>query len=206
MKTAAWARKHDVCADEIVPPVPNYSKRYARNSKDIAARCLVLQGIVAVAFDCDPKPIVGWLKEQDLLRHVSPEENKFLKNKNPDNKQRIRFQWHQEAEWTLLWLVGKVDSLGLPTRQCDTRRLVDEIIPPLGESVKGFISNAKLRSPGEILAEDNRTYNLWCYAHQARRNEQRLPDDLNYSILYERRYAFEWMDGFQEWDEVTCDA
>ena len=26
------------------------------------------------------------------------------------------------------------------------------------------------------------------------------------SVENERRYAFEWLDGFQEWDDVTCDA
>lgn len=206
MKTAAWARKHDVCTDEIVPAVPNFNKRYARSAREIAARCLILQGIGAVAYGCNAKPIVDWFSEQNLTVHISPEEERFFKSKRREKKQCYRFQWHAEAEWTLLWLVGKVDSLGLPTQTCDTRRLVDEIIPPLGDSVKRFLSTAKLRSSGEILAEDDRTYNLWCYVHQARRNERALPEDLNYFVLYERRYAFEWLDGFQEWDKVTCDA
>jgi hypothetical protein len=33
-----------------------------------------------------------------------------------------------------------------------------------------------------------------------------VPEDLNWSVLYERRYAFEWLDGLEDWDEVTCDA
>jgi hypothetical protein len=47
---------------------------------------------------------------------------------------------------------------------------------------------------------------LWCYAVGARRKGERLPEDLNWSVLYERRYAFEWLDGMQDWDDVTCDA
>jgi hypothetical protein len=33
-----------------------------------------------------------------------------------------------------------------------------------------------------------------------------LPSDLNWWVLYERRYAFEWLDGMQAWDELTCDS
>jgi hypothetical protein len=206
MKTATWARKLDVCADETVPAVPNFSKRYAHSTKEIATRCLILQGVVAVAAGCKAKPILNWFEEQGLLPHVSPDESRFFRARKREERQCIKYQWHQEAEWTLLWLVRKVETLGLPTRQCDTRRMVDEIIPPLGESAKKFLSTAKTRTPGEILAEDDRTYDLWCYVHQARRKKQSLPDNLNYSVLYERRYAFEWLNGYGEWDEIQCDA
>jgi uncharacterized protein DUF4272 len=123
----------------------------------------------------------------------------------PTKEQRNKYGWHQEAEWTLLWVIGKVESLGLPTRECDTRRLVDEIIPPLGSEIADFLATAKAREPGVLLAEDDRTYNMWCYAQKARRKGE-LPSDLNWSVLYERRYAFEWLDGTQDWDNVTCDA
>jgi hypothetical protein len=56
-----------------------------------------------------------------------------------------------------------------------------------------------------LLAEDDRTYDLWCRANAARRKKEPLPADLNWSVLYERRYAFEWLDGLEAWDDVTCD-
>jgi hypothetical protein len=57
-----------------------------------------------------------------------------------------------------------------------------------------------------LLAEDDRTYNLWCHANLALRRGEPLPSDLNYRVLYERRYAFEWLDGLEDWDDVTCDS
>jgi hypothetical protein len=93
-----------------------------------------------------------------------------------------------------------------PTHFCNTRRLVDEIIPALGGNVADFVSQSQLRSPGALLAEDDRTYDLWCRALAAQKREDALPADLNLGVLYERRFAFEWMDGNQEWDDVTCDA
>jgi hypothetical protein len=84
--------------------------------------------------------------------------------------------------------------------------LCHEIIPPLGSDIREFLASAELRPPGLLLAEDDRTYNLWCYALGARRKGEPLPADLNWGVLYERRYAFEWLDGMQDWDDVTCDA
>jgi hypothetical protein len=106
----------------------------------------------------------------------------------------------------ILWAIGHVESLGLPTQGCDTQRLVDEIVPPLGSEINAFLDSATLLPPGELLAEDDRTYDLWCYATSAVRKGEPLPADLRWWVLYERRYAFEWLDELQDWDEVTCDA
>src|SRR5262249_27113045 len=162
-----------------------YSEQCARSARQIAVRTLILQGVVAVASEVAPEPIIEWFHDQRLWRSVSPEEKAFLRNPSPSREQCNRFGWHQEAEWTLLWVIGKVDSLGLPTRCCDTRRLVDEIIPPLGSEIGSFLASAKVREPGVLLAEDDRTYNLWCYAQKAWRKGE-LPADLNWDVLYER--------------------
>ena len=34
----------------------------------------------------------------------------------------------------------------------------------------------------------------------------RRTNAMRHWVLYERRYAFEWLDGLQDWDEVTCDS
>jgi hypothetical protein len=158
-----------------------------------------------VASNVDPEPIVEWFHNQRLWRSVTPEERAFLTTPSPTKEQSSKFGWHQEAEWTLLWVIGKVESLGLPTCGCDTRRLVEEIIPPLGSDIDDFVTSVKVREPGVLLAEDDRTYNLWCYAQKARRKGE-LPADLNWNVLYERRYAFEWLDGREGWDQVTCNS
>ena len=107
----------------------------------------------------------------------------------------------------MLWVVAKVDHLGLPTRQCNTRRMVDEIIPPLGSDVEPFLASATLRPPGELLAENDRHYNLWCRYFQTRRDPpETLPSDLNFDVLYQREYAFEWLQGIEKWDDVQCDS
>jgi hypothetical protein len=205
LSTEACARSLGISVEATPPPVEGYSERCPRTARQIACRALILQGVVAVAAGVDAHPIIDWFHDQHLWRSVTPLEKAFLKSASHTQEQRNTFGWHQEAEWTLLWVIGKVESLGLPSRTCDTRKLVDEIIPPLGSEIDEFVSSAKVRDPGTLLAEDDRTYNLWCYAQKARRDGE-LPGDLHWRVLYERRYAFEWLDGMQDWDEVTFDA
>ncbi len=205
LSTEAWAESLGISAEPFLPSIDGYFEPCRRSTREIAVRAIVLQGVVAVADGVDPGPVVEWFHGQGIWESVTPNEGTFFGNPSSSNKQRNAFSWHQEAEWTLLWMIGKIESLGLPTRGCDTRRLVDEIIPPLGSAIDDFLSSATIRDPGALLAEDDRTYNLWCYAHAARRNGE-LPADLDWNVLYERRYAFEWLDGFQAWDDVTCDA
>lgn len=205
LSTEAWARSLGISVAPTPPAVEDYAKRCPRSARQIAVRALILQGVVAVAQDVEPEPIVEWFRNQRIWPSVTPEEKAFLQNLSPTKEQRNLFSWHQEAEWTLFWVIGKVESLGLPTHTCDTRRLCDEIMPPLGMDIAEFVASAELRHPGVLLAEDDRTYDLWCNGIIARRKGE-LPDNLNWSVLYERRYAFEWLDGMQEWDDVTCDA
>ncbi|MBO0699322.1 MAG: DUF4272 domain-containing protein [Zavarzinella sp.] len=205
LSTKTWAKALGISVEPTPPVVEGYSERCPRSARAIAVRAVILQGVIAVASDVDPEPVIEWFHDQRVWRSVTPEEKAFLQDPSPTRAQCSKFGWHREAEWTLLWVVGKVEALGLPTRGCDTRRLVDEIIPPLGSDISAFVASAKVREPGVLLAEDDRTYSLWCYAQKARRKGA-LPDDLYWEVLYERRYGFEWLYGAQDWDDVTCDA
>jgi hypothetical protein len=206
MTIEEWARTHGISVEDTAPAIEDYTEPCPRSARQIATRVVILQGVVAVAYQVNAKPVVEWLREQGVWDQVSPHEQTLLLGSEITDEQRNRLRWHQEAEWTLLWTIGKVESLGLPTRGCDTRRLVDEIIPPLGSDIDGFLASAELRPPGDLLAEDDRTYDLWCCVAKASRRGEPLPVDLNWWVLYERRYAFEWLDGVQEWDDVACDA
>jgi hypothetical protein len=206
MTTAEWAQLHGISLEDTASAIEDYIEPYPRAARQIATRAVILHAVVAVAYEVDAEPVVEWLREEGLWDHVSPREQFVLLGAAISDEQRHRLRWHQEAEWALLWIIGKVESLGLPTRGCDTRRLVDEIIPPLGSDIEGFVASAELRPPGVLLAEDDRTYDLWCSVAKARRLGEPLPTDLNWWVLYERRYAFEWLDGVEEWDDVTCDA
>jgi hypothetical protein len=206
--TEDWARACGISAEPSAPAVDHYEVEYPRSAVDVATRAVILMGVVAAAADVPPGPIVEWYREQGVWADVTPRERVLLQDPASATREEIStFRWRQEAMWVLLWLVRKVGHLGLPTRECDTRRLVDEIMPALGSDISLFVRSAALRTPGEILAEDDRHYNMWCRWFQTRREDPaRLPRDLNYDVLYQRRYAFEWIDGMEAWDDVQCDA
>jgi hypothetical protein len=204
--TKSWAAMLGVPTEAELPEVPDCHDTYARSVRDIATRAVILQGVVAAAYGVDEKRIADWFRAEDIWRLLSPQESSLLTGLTILEPERRKLQWHQEAQWTLLWMLNLVDSLGLPTHCCNTAKLVDEIIPALGDDLQEFIVGASLRSPGSILAEDDRTYTLWCAACKSQRKQELLPHDLNLSVLFERRYAFEWLNGGKEWDDVNCDA
>ena len=206
LSTEVWAKSFGISVDATPPEVEDFSKLYARSTHETAVRVLILQGVIAVASGVDPGPIVNWFRSQRIWPDVTAGERAFLELPSPAARQCSKMRWHEEAQWALLWSVGMVEALGLPTAPCNSQLVCDEIIPPLGSDVAEFLKAARLRPAGALLAEDDRTYDLWCRALYTRRNGDPLPEDLNWEVLYERRYAFEWLDGMQEWDDVTCDA
>ena len=83
-------------------------------------------------------------------------------------------------------------------------RRFDEIMPGLGDDIHSFSSTSVMRPPSELLGEDDRANDLYGYALKADRAGE-LPEDLNLQVLYQRRYAFEWLNG-QDWDGVQVDT
>ena len=203
--TKEWALSHGLCVADNVPPVDNYSEPHRRTSSEVAARTIVLHCVAAVGYGVDQQPIIDWLKSQLLWDAVSPIERNFLCSENLSDDDRNKARWRQESQWALLWAIGKVAALGLPTKACDTRQLIDEIMPALGDPVDSFVSSAKLRSPAQVLGEDDRVYQLHCYARRSFRDGT-TPDDLVYDVLFQRHYAFEWLSGDDDWDDVTTDT
>ena len=202
--TKDWAASHGVNVDNVVPPAEDYNEPSKRTDKEVAIRTIILHSVAAVGYGVDTQPIIDWLKDQDVWDHVSPNERAFFDNMSPSDKELSDARWRQEAQWALLWTITMIESLGLPTQTCDTGRLMDEIMPALGDSINPFVSSAKLRSPSQLLAEEDRTYNLHCYALQAYRAET-MPDDLVYDVLFQRHYAFDWLNG-ENWDSIRCDT
>lgn len=205
IRTKEWAKSHGLCVTVNVPPVDDFCEPHKRTAEEVATRAIVLHCVAAVGYDVDPEPVIEWLKDQSLWDKVSPREQAFLTAAETTEKECSDARWRQEALWALLWAIGKIESLGLPTQTCDTGQLMDEIMPALGESTDSFIRSAELRPPSELLAEDDRVYNLHCYARQAHRAGA-MPVDLIYDVLFQRHYAFEWLSGEVDWNHVTTDT
>jgi hypothetical protein len=203
--TREWAIENGVGVADVLPAVEGYDEPIPRTAEDVARRTIILHSIAATGYGVDAAEIVEWLTDESIWACASPAERQLLTASDAADEELSDARWRQEAQWALLWTINKIDFLGLPTGTCDTAQLVDSIMPGLGESIEPFVSSARLRPPGELLAEEDRTYNLHCYARQAPRKNA-MPSDLVYGVLFQRHYAFEWLTGDVEWDDVRTDT
>ncbi|TWT38893.1 DUF4272 domain-containing protein [Blastopirellula retiformator] len=204
--TKQFAIAHKVWSEEVVPAIPDCEEALPETAVEIARRILILHGVAAVGYGVDGGEVFEWLDSQGLTGDISPWELALLKADEPSERNCSIAVWRPEAAWALLWTIGKITTLGLPTKTCDTAKLVDELIPPLGGSIDAFVQSAQLRPAGEILAEHDRHYNLHCYVRQAVKGRSPLPRDLQYPVLWQRCYAFEWIYDADHWDDVTVDT
>ncbi|MGR3273888.1 DUF4272 domain-containing protein [Acaryochloris marina NIES-2412] len=146
--TIEWAQAHGVCIAATVPFKDQEGNQCPRSVEEVAIRSIILHTIAAVGYRVDSKLLVDWLKDQQIWDYASPLEKTWFAAKEMTHKERSRLCWRTEAEWTLLWAISKVQSLGLPTQTCDTAILVDDIMPTLGDPIAAFIASSQLRSPG----------------------------------------------------------
>src|ERR687892_2077392 len=100
--------------------------------------------------------IVSWLKDEDLWKHVSPQEKLLLRSKKPTNRQLISASWQGEALQLLLWALRLIPSLGEGITRADRSRL-QALVPYLGRT-SAFIAKSKLRSEDEIHQMKERIY------------------------------------------------
>lgn len=202
--TEEWAASLGIATADTLPPLENDNETWKRTAREVAARAIIIHAVAAAAYGIDRSSIIGWLENQNLWPHVSPREKEFLLSNKPRKlmeEDRKGAQWLQEAQWVLLWTIRRVAILGLPTRTCDTIKMVDEIMPKIGGDIESFISTAEFRPEPELMAEEDRISRLYSAARQASRQNE-MPEDLIYGVLFQRRYAFEWLLSGDEWDHV----
>ena len=202
IKTKEWAESLNIDTQDILPPSENITESYCRTAGEVATRIIILHSIVAAGSGIDRERITEWLQDQNLWEQVSPRERSILQSPKRFREDRSGAQWLQEAQWTLLWTIQKVEGLGLPTKTCNSVRLVDEIMPALGgDDIDRFITSAEFRPAAEISAENDRVAKLYYYAMKAADQEE-APEDLIYGVLNNRYYALRWLTGDESWDEV----
>ena len=208
MKTKEWAESRGIDTQDVLPPVEDNDEPYKRTAEEIAVRTIILHAVAAAGHGVSRELIIEWFKNQSIWDQVSPREQTFLLSRIPRRlleEDRKGARWLQEAQWALLWAIQKIESIGLPTKTCDTTRLAKEIMPELGDEIQPFISSARLRPAPTIRAEDERIYRLYKEAQQAYELDA-IPDDLVYGVLLQRRYSFEWLRSGDDWDDVTIDT
>lgn len=189
-----------------LPRVEDDSEVKLRDALDVARRSLVLYSLSAVGFGAESQRAVNWLTAQDLWDFVSPDENAFMTNRDPLQQQVVEASWRVEALWTLLWSMGKIDTLEFPTETCDVEK-VQNLMPVPDSDCSNFLANARLRSLSEVLDQVDLIYRIHWAVREAQLTRQTIPCSINPSVVYERHYALNWLVGYAEqWDDITTDT
>ncbi|GKX56886.1 hypothetical protein SOASR030_29980 [Leminorella grimontii] len=205
----AYCQKLGVRVANSLPPVMGEGEAVLRSAKEVAERCVALLSVAARALSLSQD-------EGDNIENIysrlplaasllSPEEACFMAEPSPQEQDVINAVWRYEALALLLWSLGKIDKLSLPTEICDVDGVTDLI---LAEDTQSFIDAARLRPADEILDALDLCYRLhWAIREAGQRGED-IPANLSGSVISERHHALNWLVRFEdaEWDEVDTPA
>lgn len=206
-ETERLLKSLNVPYNDHLPLLKEESKTKIRTAQEIAERVFILTYLNYFSEAPEKRgEIIGFLKTNFLWDKVSPDEKKLFQKEELTEKEAVNISWRSEAVWFLLWTIGKVDKIGLPTQQVE----VDEIIsrlPGFLKSPKEFIDTAIVRPTTEILDIADIIYRLHWATRNADLNNQPIPANLSVSVIVEMHYAINWVTYYaDEWDEITTET
>lgn len=185
-----------------------------RSSLEIAERCLAL--IAVVARSKEQPWINDWVERFQIISYLSTAERDFYLSTEPDSQSVVNFSWRAEALVSLVWSLNGIADM--PPLSDQYWILEDDFIAAAMKNPNSFRLSAAKRPSEEI----NKMEGFLYHQHWRVRDKQlgfnngakiplepgELPiDDLNPSVVYERRYGMTWVTGEGEnWDEVPTDT
>jgi hypothetical protein len=142
------------------------------------------------------------LCDRALLPDLTPKERAFLDSPAPTDADRGPFTWHYESVHVLLWALGYVKSLAMPTTYANAREITAIVGPRTPERL---LRDARPRNGRRICDEADLALRYhWAARHAALHNTP-LPAALLPGVCLYRQRTFQWLlDKTASWD--TTDA
>jgi hypothetical protein len=206
-------RSYSVPASETLPPIVGDEQACLRTKEEIIQRstALLMTAIYAEivqdqGLEVARATIKKTIDTYQAASFLSPEENDFLEDDSPKEKDRAKFIWRYECYWVALWALSFVETLDFPMEICDVGKMI-RFLHESG-SIQAFSKQAVLRSSGEILDQADLIYRYGWACADARVNGLEAPSGLNPGVVVERHRMLNWIIGYmgQEWDEVRTDT
>jgi hypothetical protein len=198
-------KSEGVSVNDRLPAIEGEAEVRRRGVEEIAWRAMALLTVALKGEGLEPPVIEEIVGTYRLAGHFSPAEVSFIEYADPSWQDRIQFTWRYEAAWVMLWALGYVEALGVPTAVCDP---ADAVIVMRDRNPEQFIADSKLRPLPEILDEADLIYRYHWAVVDARLNDRSPPADLEPGVTMERHYALNWLIGYldQEWDDISTDT
>lgn len=208
--TAVRRKEHSerILTSEAVPINPDLPLLDAggevvpRDKEEVALRtlCVLITAIKAELMN--QTMVLRVVRQYGLAAHFSPEEESFIHNLEPSERQRSRFLWRYEAAWTLLWALGYVRNLSIPRDACDVAFAVSIM---RDRTTQAFIAGARPLPFDQILEQADLIYRYHWSLIDATQAKEAAPARLNSGIVFERHHALNWLKRHheQDWDDVS---
>jgi len=187
-----------------LPVVEDEAQVKPRTKEEVAKRCIAAAICAAKGEANDQELTDRLVADFKATSFFSPDELKFIKDKNPEQQDRVDFAWRYECIHVFLWALSFNDELQPNNEICDVKNDIGHIA---GVKWEDFLAKAKLRSQSEILEQADLYYRLHWAAIDLRINGK-TSDKCNEEIIAERHRALNWLIRYmgQDWDSVTTDT
>ena len=205
-RSDAELQKENVPLNAKLPVIADSKSAQQRTKEEIADRAIALCLVSMKATGADGEMMDSLVKKYGAEKFFSPDEEAFMKEKEPAMKEKIAFSWRSEDYWVMLWALGYVEKLDYPKAECDLQKAAAFLLT--SGSTDEFIGHAKLRTIGEILDQADLIYQYHWATDDARANGRDVPTGLSSDVVMERHYALNWLIGYmkQAWDHITTDT
>ncbi len=137
------------------------------------------------------------------MRAPTPLEDAFLNQDRPDDQRLANMLWRYECVPVFLWTLGLQLELTPPNRRCDISQVTAAVLTSNLDDVE---DRGWRRDVGEILDQADLMYRLHWALRDAQLTGQRPPENVEASVVLERRWALQWLlDPTVPWDELSLD-
>ncbi len=203
-RTEAYLRARGIPVAPGLPPSMGEAEVPLRTARTVAERAVALFAVAACAEGLGQKAAIQFLEARSLWAAATREEQTFLLDPAPPEQENLQFVWRYESLWVLLWSLGQIETLNFPDRICNIDRITQVV---LYAPIPQWLEVACLRPTAEILDQADLIYRCHRAITEAR-VEGNPVSSLDAGVVYERRYAFNWLTHRldQDWDDVSTDT
>lgn len=204
-------RSIEFCKDHSIPyidhlPFYNSETETTIQSKEaIVQRALALAYVALKSEGLDEESLQPFNTKFGAKEFLSDQERQYVEANTPTDQQTANANWRYESLHVLLWALGYIDTLSYPSEMCNPEELIKIIVT---SDVASLQDNAQPRTVAEILDKADLMYRIHWACTNARIKGEPMPSSLNGSVVYERRYALNWLIRLddEDWDQVPMDT
>lgn len=192
---------------QICDWLPVIERTTMRSREEIVGRALIMNAMLQIYFNAPVEIIDGWIFDNGLEDHVSPNEDFILSRQTEQltETEKINLYWYIEGLWALMWLGNLIEALPFD-------RSVEDYMASLAPDLQSNEDGSKFQNKMRIrpFAEVYKMLDLYFRLSWYTRNGELNGYDtgaIKLPVIMERRRALEWaLQPDVEWDKIELNT